>query len=153
MKKPVSCTILLQTRVCQIVSPLITALLSFFVPEFLALPQQHDETKTGCFLERGGGREGGGGGRGGGLQGLCSVSRNLLTPLASAESLRGGGGEEERRQEEDEEEHSEGKQKAPAKLGAKGWGGGCQQADTWGGFYSKMSSHSLLGGLFVLYVL
>lgn len=137
MKKPVSCTIFLQTRVCQIVSPLITALLSFFVPEFLALPQQHDETKTGCFLERGGGREGGGGGRGGGLQGLCSVSRNLLTPLASAESLRGGGGEEECRQEEDEEEHSEGKQKAPTKLGAKGGGGTVSRLIHWEGFTVK----------------
>lgn len=50
------------------------------------------------------------------------------------------------------EDKSDGKRKAPAKLGAKGWGG-CQRADTLGGFYSKMSSHSLLGGVFVLYVL
>lgn len=107
-------------------------LLSSSVLEFLALPQQHDERKTGCFLERGGGR-GGGGGQGGGLQGLCSVSRNLLTPLASAESLRGGGGEEECRQEEDEEEHSGERQKAPAKLGSERMGG-WQQADTFGGF-------------------
>ena len=65
------------------------------------------------FGEGGRGRRGGRRRRGWGegLQGLCSVSWNLLTPLASAESLRGGGGEEESRQEE-EEEHSRGKQKS-----------------------------------------
>lgn len=52
---------------------------------------------------------------------MCSVSWNLLTPLASAESLRGegGGGEEESRQEEEEEEHRRGKQKAPVKTGGE----------------------------------
>lgn len=49
------------------------------------------------------------------------MSWNLLTRLASAESLRGegGGGEEECRQEEENEEHSRGKQKAPVKLGGE----------------------------------
>lgn len=49
---------------------------------------------------------------------MCSVSWNLLTPLASAESLRGevGGGEEESRQEEEEEEHRRGKQKSPSEI-------------------------------------
>lgn len=60
--------------------------LSFHNSQLLAVQQENEERKTGWFLKRGGG---------GGLQGFCSVSWNLLTPLASAQRLggRGGGGE------------------------------------------------------------
>ena len=64
-----------------------------FLSSLLSVEQEHEEKKMGWFLKRGGGGGGGGGrGGGGGLQGFCSVSRNLLTPLASAQRLRGGGG-------------------------------------------------------------
>ena len=67
----------------------LSLLLSFLPsPQLLAAQPEDEERKTGWFLKRGGG------GGGGGLQGFCSVSWNLLTPLASAQRLggRGGGG-------------------------------------------------------------
>lgn len=64
-------------------------------PRLLAVQQEDEGRKTGWFSKRGGG---------GGLQGFCSVSWNLLTPLASALRLaaRGGGrrGGQARREEQ-----------------------------------------------------
>ncbi|KAA8584896.1 hypothetical protein FQN60_003590 [Etheostoma spectabile] len=68
-------------------------LLMFYL---LAVQQEDEERKTGWFLKRGGG-----------LQGFCSVSWNLLTPLASARRLggKGGGGRQDKRKKSEETEN------------------------------------------------
>lgn len=58
------------------------SLSSVVLSQLLALQQEDEERKTGRSLKRG---------EGGGLRGFCSVSRNLLTPLAAAQRVSGGG--------------------------------------------------------------
>lgn len=65
----------------------LSLFLSLFLFPLISLSYWHHNRRMkrgrwGRFLKRG---------EGGGLQGFCSVSRNLLTPLAGAQRLGGGG--------------------------------------------------------------